>query len=107
MNGTITRQTKEVEVSSSWDEVLRWQKQYPLLQPPGFPYKEELPSNRHGEFQIITYKCETQIAHLDLSTQYRAEGVLWRIVGGASIERHQVAAWKRIEESITRKRGDA
>ena len=63
----------------------------------GFPFMEGLPKNRMGTYEIILADGERAQAMLDLSTQYRAEGIQWRTLDGRIFHPHVIACWRSVE----------
>ncbi|HCC83938.1 TPA: hypothetical protein DEP96_03750 [Candidatus Uhrbacteria bacterium] len=59
---------------------------------PGFPYNEGLPVARDEEYVIILGDGRRLAATLDLSTQYRTEGIQWATSEGI-FPQFSVAAW--------------
>jgi hypothetical protein len=61
----------------------------------GWPFDEGFPKNRCGNFKVILMNGETASATIDLSTQYRNEGIKWKIKG-QTWDKQQVAAWMEV-----------
>ena len=85
--------------SSSWDKMNTMKQNLVLGQKlPGWPYKEELPIDRSLEilYEIILEDSQTEAVYLDLSTQYRNEGIRWRSSSGSKTwDKTSVAAWRQ------------
>ena len=62
---------------------------------PGFPFTEGIPRENQleGRFEVIFRDGERCDARLDLSTQYRAEGIQWRTSHGI-FPKTVVACWR-------------
>ena len=86
------------EKSPHWDEISSKAKKLTVSQSlEGFPFNEDLPKNKEGFFEIILRDGSCLLAHLDLSTQYRAEGIQWiDNRDGTTWPRSLVAAWKSV-----------
>ena len=59
------------------------------------PFDEGWPRGRDPttEFTLITWHGERVVARLDLSQQYKADGISWRTLSGECFHKHQVIAW--------------
>lgn len=97
-----------VEKSPNWDEFLIKAKCLlqrsqifgrPLQghQIPGYPFRQDLPEcDLFGEYEIILPTGEILRATVDYSTQYRAEGINWRLMNGKFVDRYSVVAWRKV-----------
>ena len=86
-----------VEKSPNWDKAINaYERLLPGTMMPGFPFMEGYPTDLHKSCFIVTRDLRLQIARVDFSDQYRAEGLAWRDRDGYRIESHIVAGWMQI-----------
>jgi len=85
--------------SSSWEEMNTMRQNLVLEQKlPGWPYTEGFPIDKSLEilYEIILGDGQTEAVYLDLSTQYRTEGIGWRSSSGSKTwDKTSVAAWRQ------------
>lgn len=61
----------------------------------GWPFKEGFPKNHYGKiYTIIDWLGNRFLATLDLSRQYRDEGIEWKPQRGINIYPSHIMAWK-------------
>ena len=82
---------RELEKSPHWDE----QVEREGFRRDGFPFDEGFPQRPVGRvYEIIERDGIKSDAIVDLSRQYRNEGIEWQTLGGRNIYRHVVVGWR-------------
>jgi hypothetical protein len=88
----------EQNQSPKWDEMSAKVKCLPIGETlPGFPFQEKIPQDdEQAIYEIILRDGSIIKAMVDLTTQYRAEGIQWKQLHGINYDKYMVAAWRKV-----------
>ncbi len=87
----------EIEVSPNWNRAMQTKERLlPGMMILGFPFNEGFPKDIEKSCFLLLRDGRIEIARVDISDQYRSEGIAWRTQSGDRIDKHVVAGWAQI-----------